>query len=312
MASSGVSGRRRTFRRSPRCRESGRTDRAAPARARLDTDRRSRDGIAQPAMPSSTKAATHLVICALIGSTTGCPCQLLQPVRQRCAVGQGNRSSRCGGADAAARGAPQGRLHALVPQLAEIGCLGRGRWLGVFPASSVRGCVAWTLRKIVLKARPARRRRRASTCSSIGSSGSKPNSRWPRHTSAASIWRSPAPHAGAARLRRAPPLASARATLLGRIRPARWTAAGIRDWTGSRSRPAGVRASRTARIEGQVLQPMNRVVVHEPLHGPELGHRLARLVDRGCGCGRSPAGQGPWARTGRDSLAILLKAPLRP
>ena len=32
-------------------------------------------------------------------------------------------------------------------------------------------------------------------------------------------------------------------------------------------------------VEGQVLQPMDRVVVHEPLHGPELGHRLARLVD---------------------------------
>ena len=33
-------------------------------------------------------------------------------------------------------------------------------------------------------------------------------------------------------------------------------------------------------IEGQVLQPVNRVVVHEALHRPELGDRFARLPNQ--------------------------------
>ena len=63
-------------------------------------------------------------------------------------------------------------------------------------------------------------------------------------------------------------------------------------------------ARRTAVIERQVLQPVDRVVMHEALHRPELRHRLARLVNQpphGCPGheSRRPRGEAlqmPWPR----------------
>ena len=50
--------------------------------------------MAQPAMPSSTNAETHLIICPLIGSTSGVAGQPLQPVADRALGGQTDRSGQ--------------------------------------------------------------------------------------------------------------------------------------------------------------------------------------------------------------------------
>ena len=121
--------------------EDGRRSPAAPACATRRYRPRSRDGIAQPAMPSSTNAATHLVVCSLTGSTTGSPvnCSTQSPT-----VRSNGKIDRRGGRLVAAAGARQ-RATRARPQFPQIG-RSTARRIGPCPRALLH-----RIRKVVLQ-----------------------------------------------------------------------------------------------------------------------------------------------------------------
>ena len=220
-------------------------------------------------MPSSTNAATHLVSWSLIASTSCRARQLLQPVGDGASVGQIDRRRRVGAGCERAVEAPA--QTAALPQVTEVGSQAAGCRSPLLRARlcGVRGQIALQVLE------------RAAGAECPGQEHRLERPEAEQQVRPPDVAGVDAPVAaldrGRRRRRRADAIEGLRQAHLG-------DAAGLPGLPILGVRQIALPAEQMARlanrpIERQVLQSVNRVVVHEPLHRPEVGDRLGRLMD---------------------------------